>query len=305
MRGFVTDPQGRAGLLLVDDLPEPRPAAGELLMAVRAFSINAGEARLVETRPNRWRPGQDVAGVVVRAAADGSGPPEGARVAARIDWEGWAEYAVVPVSRAAQFDDRVSFEQAATLPVAGLTALRALWQGGAVLGRRVLVTGATGGVGQFAVQLAALAGAHVTARVSAADRADEARELGAHEVVTSLDDAGPFHLVLDGVGGVELTEALHRTAAEGTVVLYGGPGGAAEVRLGDFYRSAWNGRLIGLISDAPEATLGTDLAVLTGLVADGRLRPRIGWHRDWSETPQAFEALAKREVRGKAVLTVR
>lgn len=304
MRGFVTDPQGRAGLLLVDDLPQPRPASGELLMAVRAFSINAGEARLIEMRPNRWRPGQDVAGVVVRAAADGSGPPEGARVAARIDWEGWAEYAVVPVKRAAQFDDRVSFEQAATLPVAGLTALRALWQGGAVLGRRVLVTGATGGVGQFAVQLAALAGAHVTARVSAAERVDEARELGAHEIVTSLDDVGPFHLVLDGVGGAELTQALHHTAAEGTVVLYGGPGGAAEVRLGDFYRSAWNGRLIGLISDTPEDTLGTDLGVLTGLVADGRLRPRIGWHRDWSETPQAFEALAKRAVRGKAVLRV-
>ncbi|MFC0436753.1 zinc-binding dehydrogenase [Kutzneria buriramensis] len=305
MRGYVTDPAGRAGLLLADDLPEPTPAPDESVVEVRAFAINAGEARLIQMRPDRWRPGQDVAGVVVRAAADGGGPPVGARVAARLDWEGWAERVPVPTSRAARFDDRVSFEQAATLPVAGLTALRALWQGGAVFGRRVLVTGATGGVGQFAVQLAALAGARVTAWVSGADREEEARELGAHSVITSLADGdGPFHLVLDGVGGPGLTEALHRTAPDGTVVLYGGPGGAAEIRLGDFYRSAHNGRIVGFISDAPEDAIGADLTVLTDLVAEGRLRPRIGLAADWRETPAAFEALAERKVRGKAVLTI-
>ena len=170
MRGFITDPQASAGLKLSGDLPEPEPASHEMLVEVKAFSINPGELKLVEMRPNGWRPGQDIAGVVIKTAADGSGPPVGSRIAARLDWEGWAERVPVPVQRAARCADDVSFEQAATLPVAGLTALRALWQGGAVLGRRVLVTGATGGVGQFAVQLAALAGAHVTAQVSTVER---------------------------------------------------------------------------------------------------------------------------------------
>jgi NADPH:quinone reductase len=186
MRGYVTDPSALGGLRLAGDLPEPEPGPDELLVDVRAFSLNRGETVLVEQRPDGWRPGQDVAGVVVRAAADGSGPPEGARVVAVVDWEGWAERVAVPVRWAARLPDHVPFEPAASLPIAGLTALRALRQGGAVLGRDVLVTGATGGVGQVAIQLARAAGARVTAQVSAPERAAEAREAGADAVVVSL-----------------------------------------------------------------------------------------------------------------------
>lgn len=181
---------------------------------MRAFSLNYGETILIKQRPDGWRPGQDVAGVVVRQAADGSGPAEGTRVVAYLEWEGWAERVPVPTRAVAPLDDRVGFEQAATLPVAGLTALRSLRGGGAVLGRNVLVTSATGGVGQFAVQLARAAGAMVTAQVSGTSRIPEARELGAHHIVTTLDDPalGPFHLVLDGVGGPQLALAVHRMA---------------------------------------------------------------------------------------------
>src|SRR5579884_81744 len=126
MRGFITDPASPGGLRLVNDLPEPEPAPDQFLLEVRAYSINSGEARLITQRPQGWRPGQDVAGIVRQAAANGSGPPEGTRVAARVDWEGWAERVAVPGRSAAVLDDRVSFEQAATLPIAGLTALRAL-----------------------------------------------------------------------------------------------------------------------------------------------------------------------------------
>jgi NADPH:quinone reductase-like Zn-dependent oxidoreductase len=304
MRGFITDPQGYFGLRLAHDLPEPEPAPDQFLLEVRAYSINPGEARLITLRPDGWRPGQDVAGIVRQAAANGSGPPEGARIAARVDWEGWAERVAVPSQSAAVLDDRVSFEQAATLPIAGLTALRALRVGNSVLGRNVLVTGATGGVGQFAVQLAVLSGARVTAQVSSPEREEEARELGAHQVVTSLDDAmlGPFHLVLDGVGGPQLKQAVHLMTREATVVLYGGPGGPTELRLGDFYASAWNGRLVGFVSELPEETKGEDIGILATLVADGRLAPWIGWRSSWTSTPDAFEALAKRSFRGKAVL---
>jgi NADPH:quinone reductase-like Zn-dependent oxidoreductase len=305
MRGFITDPTGPGGLRLADDLPEPEPADNEFLLDVRAYAVNPGEIWLIQRRPDGFRPGQDAAGVVLRPAANGSGPPEGARVTAALDWNSWAERVAVPSNWAAVLDDRVSFEQAATLPVAGLTALRALRVGGALLGRNVLVTGATGGVGQFAVQLAVASGAYVTARVSSAERAAEAQQLGAHQVVTSLDDPslGPFHLVLDGVGGPQLAQAVHRMAPGATAVVYGGPGGPTELSLRDFYLSAHNGKLVGFVSSEPEHTKGEDLTILAGLVADGRLTPHIGLQSDWADTADALSALANRAFRGKAVLT--
>ncbi|MFI5693163.1 zinc-binding dehydrogenase [Kribbella sp. NPDC051586] len=306
MRGFITDPAAQAGLRLADDLPEPTPAPDESVVEVRAYAANHDELNLIARRPDGWRPGQDIAGVVVRAAADGNGPAAGTRVGCYLDWEGWAERVPVPAHCLAVLDDRVSFEQAATLPVAGLTALRALRVGGAVLGRKVLVTGATGGVGQFAVQLAVAAGAVVTAQVSSPAREAEARALGAHQVVTSLEDEtlGPFHLVMDGIGGPLTAQAVRRIAAGGHLAWYGNIGGPAELRLGDFYSQGWNAHIVGFISPVPEETKGEDLSILAALVADGRLTPSIGLRVDWTKTPDALDALSRREFRGKAVMTV-
>jgi NADPH2:quinone reductase len=306
VRGFITDPRGPGGLRLVDDLPEPEPGPHECVLEVHAYGINPGEVRLIEERPDGWRPGQDVAGVVLRAAADGSGPPAGTRVVAYPEWEGWAERIPVPTNWTAGLDDRVSVEEAASLPVSGLTALRALRLGGLVLGRDVLVTGATGGVGRLAVQLAVAAGAKVTALVSRPERAAEVRELGARQVLTSLDAAtGPFHLVLDGVGGPGLRQAVGLLAPGATAAVYSSAGGATELTLSDFYRAgAYNAKVVGFVSTVPEETKGEDLAILAGLVADGRLKPGIGWSGDWTRTAEAFAAMTRREIRGKAVLTV-
>lgn len=306
MRGFITDPDGRAGLRLADDLPEPAPKPNEALVEVHAYAVNNDEATLIARRPDGWRPGQDVAGVVVRPAEDGSGPTAGTRVACYLDWEGWAERVAVPTHCVAELDDAVSFEQAASLPIAGLTALRALRVGGAVLGRQVLVTGATGGVGQFAVQLAVAAGARVTALFSGPQRVDEARSLGAHQVVTSLDDPalGPFHLVLEGVGGDVLGAAVRHLVPGGHVAWFGNPGRRpTEISLADFYAQGWNAHIVGFISPHPEETKGEDLAILAGLVADGRLKPHIGLVLDWERTPEVFERMAARAFGGKAVLT--
>jgi NADPH:quinone reductase-like Zn-dependent oxidoreductase len=309
MLGFVTDPTGSGGLRLADDLPEPAPAPGEVVVEVRAYAINHDEVNLIARRPDGWRPGQDVAGVVVRAAADGTGPAEGSRVVCYLDWEGWAERAAVPVRRLALLNNAVSFEQAAALPIAGITALRALRVGGAVLGRNMLITAATGGVGQFAVQLAVAAGARVTALVSGPARVAEARDLGAHHVLTSLeaDDLGPFHVVLDGVGGDLVAQAIRRMAPGGKLAWFGNVGGPARLELSDFFRhaQAWNAQIVGFISPVPEETLGEDLAILADLVADGRLRPLVGLVLDWTKTSQAFEAMAQHSFRGKAVLTRR
>jgi NADPH:quinone reductase-like Zn-dependent oxidoreductase len=306
MRGFITTPAGHAGLRLADDLPEPLPVPHEAVVEVRAYAVNHDELNLIARRPDGWRPGQDVAGIVLQAAADGSGPAPGTRVVCYLDWEGWAERIAVPTHRLATLADRVPFEQAATLPIAGLTALRALRVGGAVLGRQVLVTGATGGVGQFAVQLAVAAGAHVTAQVSSPEREAEARALGARQVVTSLEDdtLGPYHLVLDGIGGPLTAQAVRRIAPDGHLAWYGNIGGPAELRLGDFYTQGWNAHIVGFISPVPDETKGEDLAILADLVADGRLTPRVGLTLDWEKTPEALDALARREIRGKAVLTL-
>jgi NADPH:quinone reductase len=144
MLGLVKTPNGTAPVG-IQELPEPIPAPNEALVAVRTFSLNRGELTLLRIRPAGWRPGQDIAGTVLEAAADGSGPKPGVRVLALLDWHGWAERAAVPVSRLAVLPDSVSFAHAAALPVAGITALRILRHGAPLLGKRVLITGAAGG----------------------------------------------------------------------------------------------------------------------------------------------------------------
>src|SRR5215469_15444434 len=180
MLAVVNTPNGKEPVE-IRDVPEPQPAANEALVEVRAFSLNRGELRLFQVRPEGWRPGQDISGVVVKPAADGSGPPPGTRVVALTDNAGWAEHAAVPSHRMAALPDNAGFEEAAALPVAGLTALRTLRHGAPLLGKRVLITGAAGGVGHMAVQIAARSGARVIAVVGGPERGRHLR--GADEIV--------------------------------------------------------------------------------------------------------------------------
>ena len=157
-----------AGLGKVEeaDVDEVEPAAGELAIEVAAFSINRGETFQLDNPPPDWRPGKDVAGQVVRAAPDGTGPAVGARVVAHLPHSGWAERVVARTDQVAVLPAAVTLEQAAALPLAGLTALRMLRTAGSVIGRRILLTGASGGVGHYFTELAAASGASVTAVVS-------------------------------------------------------------------------------------------------------------------------------------------
>src|SRR5579872_4402078 len=185
MLAVVNTPGGREPVA-IREVAEPEPRPNEALVAVHAFSLNRGELRLFQVRPEGWRPGQDIAGIVLRAAADGSGPAAGTRVVALCDWEGWAERAAVPSHRMAPIADNVSFAAAAALPVAGLTALRSLRHGAPLLGKRVLITGAAGGVGNLAVQLAVGSGARVTAVVGNRERAHVLDGVGLTEIVTDI-----------------------------------------------------------------------------------------------------------------------
>lgn len=304
MQAVVSAPDAAGG---VDfrTVPVPEPAPGEALIAVRAFALNRGELRLLEARGDGWIPGQDIAGVVERAAADGSGPPAGTRVAALGDWHGWAQYAAAPAHRIAPLPDAVGFTAAAAVPMAGTTALNAIRRGGSLLGTRVLVTGASGGVGSFAVQLAELSGARVTAIARDAE-AERLRERGAAEVVADIEAAdGLYDLILESAGGASLAGAIARVAPEGLIVTLGNSSGEdAPLNFATFMLGHEAARIENFVSYREEARAGADVAVLLDLLAAGRLVADVGLDAPWSELPAALDALRGRQVAGKAVLRV-
>ena len=304
MRSLVSTPDGPSPAQ-IQEVAEPAPGPSEALVEVKAASINRGELNLLPNRPG-WRPGQDVAGVVVSAAADGGGPPVGSRVVAAVDQGGWAERVPAPTSRLAVLPDSVSFAAAATLPVAGLTALRALRAAGPLLGLRLLVTGASGGVGRFAVQLGRLGGAEVTAAAASPERSAGLTELGAAQVVHDGDEpAGKFEVVLEGVGGPSLERSIRALAPAGVVVLYGGASGeGARVGLSSFIPGR-RGRIQSFfIYETDVETFGLDLGFLASLLGSHQLEPQIGVEVSWRDIGTALAALRDRTVTGKAVLLV-
>src|SRR5712692_4668694 len=306
MLAFVNTPSAPLPVEL-REVAEPQAAADEALVEVHAFSLNRGELFLLAMRPEGWRLGQDVAGVVVQAAADGSGPQEGTRVVALVDGGGWAQRVAAPTARMAALPDNVSFASAATLPVSGLTAMRTVRLGGALLGRRALITGAAGGVGRFAVQLAALAGAEVTGVVSHPDREIGLSERGATALVPNIHEAeGLFDLILESAGGASLAGAINKVAPGGTIVMFGNSSREqTPISFPNFSGHAF-ARLIAFFvyESGTPASMGVDLAKLVSLVASGKLKPEIGLEDSWHNVYRAAAALRDRKVNGKAVFHV-
>ncbi|MFI9307317.1 zinc-binding dehydrogenase [Streptomyces triculaminicus] len=283
------------------EAPQPVPERDEALIKVEAFAPNRGETFLLEAPRPGLLPGKDIAGLVVQAAADGSGPGIGTRVVGHPAHSGWAEYAAVPTHSLAVLPDGIDSVRAAALPLAGITALRLLRTAGSLAGRRVLLTGASGGVGHYVTELAVGAGAELTAVTATPVRGERLAELGATVVHDVAAAQGPFDVVLESTGGPGLPLALSKVRPGGLLVWFG-QASRTPVTL-DFFD---------LLGGPERATIqhfhyagapyGADLEALVSLVERGRLHPEIGRIADWSETAGTLVDLRERRIRGKAVL---
>jgi len=311
VRAVAVDP-GAKGRLVIKEFDAPTAQPSEALVRVKAISINLGEVRNALTEaPLGYRPGWDLAGVVERPAAIGTGPKPGARVVGLVATGAWAELVAVPITNLAEVPDGVSFAQAATLPVAGLTALYGLERNGSILGRRVLITGASGGVGHFACQIARHAGAFVVAAIRRPEREKPAREWGAHEVVVGEDLSpaaryGPYHMILESVGGASLAAALGMLATGGMCVLCGASASPqATVELRNLMRAS--GSLYGfyLMNEMAREPASRGLARMLRMIEDGAVRPQIDVESPWIEIAAVADRLYRqRGITGKAVLTL-
>jgi NADPH:quinone reductase-like Zn-dependent oxidoreductase len=288
------------------DVAEPDPADDEAVIACQAFSINRGETFLLESPRPGWRPGKDIVGRVVHSARNGRGPAVGALVVGHPPARGWAERVAVPVTQLATIPEHMDTTSAAALPLAGLTALRLLRTVGALAGRRLLLAGASGGVGHFLVELAAAAGADVTVVVGAPERGRRLLELGASRALLDVADAPEsMDVILESVGGASLSAALTRLAPRGLLVWFGQAGRIpATIDFFSFFNQHQSATIRHFDYTDSDVSDGADLATLVRLVEAGRLHPEIGSVSDWGEISARLNDLRTRRIRGKAILTL-
>jgi NADPH:quinone reductase len=312
IRAIVVDP-AVPGRLAIREVELRDPDRDEVGVRVTAISLNRGETRrALQVAEPGWRPGWDFAGIVETAAADSSGPAPGTRVVGILPSGAWAKRVNCRTHAVAALPEAVGDAPAATLPVAGLTALHALRQGGMLLGRKVLVDGASGGVGHLACQLANAAGAFVWGYVRRDQhRAQVADWCGGRVVVgpelAAAKPFGPFWLILDSVGGVALGAALGMLQPNGTCVTFGvSETSTATIESREFFATGGT-RLYGLtlfheLMSVERASVG--LALLAELIAAGKLRPEIAVEAHWQEIGAVARRLLERDFIGKAVLHI-
>ena len=298
---------GNADLLELTEVADPVPAANETLVRVTTTSLNRGEIIRSKNAPAGERPGWDLVGVVERAAEGGGGPPAGATVVGLMNTGAWAERVAVPSDFLAVVPDGVTAEQAACLPVAGITAFRTLALGGFPVGKSVLVTGASGGVGHLAVQLARSVHMTVTGLIRNPEADAGATAMCDHAIRDLSEATGPYDHILDGVGGEVLTRCLDLVGPHGMVVSF-----ASTLLEPSTLGPRWFGAHLGatlrsfLVFDELRHTqsAASDLAALCALVAAGTLTIHVDVQADWSRAGELARDLLDRKVSGKIVLSI-
>jgi NADPH:quinone reductase len=307
MRALVADPTASPALALAD-VPEPAPGPGQLLLEVEAASVNRGEIRSAGRQPPGTVIGWDAAGTV---AALGEGVTQfdvGERVVTLSQGGGsFAERVAVPAEWVAPLPGDCDFVTAAALPVAGVTALGILRLARAHAGDRVLITGAAGGVGLYAVQLALQARATVTGQAAGEARAAAVRAAGAEAMVHPGDGSpveGEFDVVLDGIGGPMLGPLLEATARNGRVVVYGNSADAPSTfRVETFYPKAITIYGFRVFTSVPPDQAVKDMANLAEQAADGLLDVTVQATAPLPEALGLIRDLYDRKVTGKVVIT--
>jgi NADPH:quinone reductase-like Zn-dependent oxidoreductase len=323
MKAIVQDKYGSADVLELRDVEKPHPGDDEVLIRVHAAGVDPGVWHLMTGLPYMVRVmgfglrkpkirvrGTDAAGTVEAAGKNVTQLKQGDQVYGTCDGS-FAEYACAKAERFAPKPANLSFEQAAVVPVSGMTALNGLRNAGKLQpGQKVLIIGAAGGVGTYAVQLAKAFGAVVTG-VCSTSKADLVRDIGAEEVIDYTredftDGMRQFDLILDTAGRRPLSHLRRALTPQGTLVIIGGEGG--DRWLGGFQRQIFapvrslftEQKLMGLISKECQQ----DLLSLKGLIEAGELTPVIDRTYPLSEAPQAIGFLEQGHARGKVVLTV-
>jgi NADPH:quinone reductase-like Zn-dependent oxidoreductase len=304
----VVDPEA-PGRLVIKEVAAPQAGPTEALVQVEAISLNRGEAMIAQVAEAGVRPGWDLAGTVIKQAANGTGPQTGSRVLGSVPSGSWAEQVAVPTHRLAKLPANVTFAQGATIPTAGLTAFRALQKGGLLLNKRVLITGSTGGVGQFALQLARLGDAYVIGTVRQPHQEKMVREMGANEIIVGDDLSsgrvyGPYHLIIDLVGGKVLESAIPQLSTGGTCVVAGGSASSSTTI--DFMSLIRAGRttiyVLNMYAEFDNRPRSEDLAWLAQLVAEQKLQTSIEVEASWHDAGEVAQHLLRRQFTGKAVL---
>lgn len=324
MRAWTYDRYGGPDVLELAAVPEPRPGPGDLLVRVEVAALNAadrhmmsGEPLLIRAvaglgaRPRRRRiVGSDIAGVVTAVGAEVEGFSVGDRIHAEIDDGGAAPYAVVPARAAARVPEGMATHDAAAIGMAAITALHAVREGGRVgPGDRVLVNGASGGVGTFAVQIARALGAEVIA-VASSRNADLMRSLGAEPIAYDQDDftrgVRGLDALIDVVGNHSVAALRPCVTRGGAVVLVGGGGGRVLGPLGGVLAAVLTSpfvpqRLHPVLDSRPS---GTDLRFVDELAERGLVRPVIDRVVPFEDVPGAMAHLMTRRARGKILIQV-
>jgi NADPH2:quinone reductase len=313
MKAIVVDQESpqRVGFRTVDP---PTPGPTEVVVRVKTISLNRGELVYRVRDAAGTRLGWDLAGVVERSAAAGPTPAVGTRVVGLLPSGAWAEQVAVPTNALAELPPSVTFAQAAALPTAGLTALAAIEHGQSLLGRQVLITGASGGVGLLACRLAALAGARVVGQVRQSRSAPLVRDAGGDLVVDDENVAaaasyGPYDLIIEQLGGPALAEAMTQLAPRGTCLSVGVSTGVAgyEVPIDMARMRRAPGaclRILNLHQELEREPASRGLQRLVRLVGEGKLMPHLGVEENWHEIGRVAQALIDRQFPGKAVLRV-
>jgi NADPH:quinone reductase-like Zn-dependent oxidoreductase len=323
MKAIVQDVYGSADVLELRDIAPPTPREGEVLIRVRAAGVDQGVWHLMTGLPylvrlfgyGLKRPkvpvrGREVAGIVEAVGAGVTRFAAGDEVYGTCDGS-FAEYVCAKEDKVARKPANLSFEEAAAAPISAVTALQAVRDAGEVtVGQKVLIIGAGGGVGSFAVQLAKAFGAEVTG-VCSPGKVELVRSLGVDAVIdyTKSDIAGSgvlYDVILDTAGNRPLSVLRRVLAPKGTLVIVGGEGGGKltggfERSLGAPFVSLFSGQKFkGLVSK--ETYL--DLEALTSLVEAGSVKPAVDKVFPLAEAPAAIRYLHEGRSRGKVVVTV-